>query len=150
MNIRPATLADFEELYSLGKATPELKVSATEDFMEPDEFKWAITNPNGVFILAETENQKVGFIYANAKDLEEPFEKNKCACLVYIAVKPEFRHHGIAKKLYLECEKKLKEFGISNIYTWANTESDGAIIEFMKKNGYNTGHKYVWMDKKIA
>ena|SRR3989344_1492867 len=148
MLIRSASLDDFEELYSIGMNTPELQVSATEEFMDTDEFRWSITNPQGIFLLAE-ENQKiVGFIYANTKDIEKPFEK-RYACLVYLVVVPEFRKQGVAKQLYTKCEIRLKEKGITHLYGWAHTEGDSRIIPFMKKQGFAEGHKYVWMDKKI-
>ena len=38
---------------------------------------------------------------------------------------------------------------VTNIYSWVNNESDGAMIEFMKKQGFAQGHNYLWMDKKI-
>ena len=50
MNIRKASNNDFDVLYALGKATPELRVSATEEFMEPDEFRHALTNHCGIFL----------------------------------------------------------------------------------------------------
>lgn len=148
INPRPASLDDFVQLYSLGKKTLQLRVSVNEEFMDADEFKWSITNPHGAFLVAE-ENQKIiGFIYANAQDIERPFE-HKYACLVYLVVQPEFRGKGIAQRLYSACEKRLKELGISHIYGWASLEGDGAIINFMKKQGFAAGHKYLWMDKKI-
>lgn len=149
MRIRPALLDDFEELYDIGKNTLELRVSATEEFMDSDEFKWSIINPNGCFLLAEEKKKIAGFIYANAKDVERPFE-HKYACLVYLVVVPKFRRQGIAKKLYLECERRLKKLGINNLYGWANAEGNGEIVEFMKKQGFLEGHKYIWMDKKIS
>ena len=76
--------------------------------MDADEFKWSIANPNGVFLIAEEKSQKIRFIYANAKDIERPFE-HKYACLVYLMVIPEFHRLGVAQKLYLECEKKIKQ-----------------------------------------
>ena len=81
MDIRPASLDDFIQLYKLGKNTPELKVSTTEEFMDADEFKWSITNPKGIFLVAEDKNKKIGFIYVSAKDIERPFE-HKYACLI--------------------------------------------------------------------
>ncbi len=104
-----------------------MKVSATEDFMDPDEFKWSITNPDGIFLVAENRIKKIGFIYANAKDIERPFE-HKYACQVYLVVIPEFRKQGIAQKLYSECETRLKKLGVTNIYGWANAESNGEIV----------------------
>lgn len=149
MNIRPAKNQDFEELYRIGKNTPEIKVSATEEFMDADEFKWSLTNPDGLFLIAEKKHQIIGFICANSKDAERPFE-HRYACLVYLVVSPEFRRQGVAKALYIECETRLRTIGITNIFGWANAESEGEIIAFMKANGFAEGHRYLWMDKKIA
>ncbi len=148
MHIRVASLDDFEALYSIGRNTPELQVSASEEFMDADEFRWSITNPQGVFLLAEENRKIAGFVYANAKDVERPFN-HKYACLVYLTVVPAFRRKGIASSLYLECEKKLKLQGITHLYGWANAKGESQIIDFMKKQGFAEGHRYVWMDKKI-
>lgn len=149
MNIRPATPEDFSALYTIGTNTPELQVSATEVFMDDDEFMWSLTNPKGVFLVAEVNNRPIGFIYASATDMERPFA-HKYACLVYLVVIPEYRRKGVAQKLYLACETALQTLGITNIYVWANNESNGEIISFMKKNNFTEGHTYTWMDKKIG
>jgi len=148
MLIRTASLDDYEQLYSIGKNTPELRVSATEEFMDADEFKWSIQNPEGIFLLAEEKKKIVGFLYANTKDIERPFE-TKYACLVYLVVVPEFRRQGIAKKLHIECERRLKERGVTHLYGWAHAEGEGQMIDFMKKQGFAQGHQYMWMDKRI-
>ncbi|KKP29136.1 MAG: hypothetical protein UR15_C0022G0008 [Parcubacteria group bacterium GW2011_GWA2_31_28] len=69
--------------------------------------------------------------------------------LVYLVTLPEFRRKGIAKQLYSECEKRMREKGITHFYSWANAEGKGEIIQFLKKEGFAEGHKYVWMDKKL-
>ncbi|KKU22538.1 MAG: BzdT protein [Candidatus Nomurabacteria bacterium GW2011_GWA1_46_11] len=148
MIIRAGKSKDFKKLYKLGKVTPELKVSNSLDFMDPDEFLWAIKNPKGVFLIAEVNSKIAGFIYASTSDFERSLSKN-WACLVYVVVDKKYRKKGIASKLYKACIKKLKAKGITNIYAWANIESDGAIAKFMKKKRFVKGHKYVWMDKKI-
>lgn len=149
VTIRSASIADFEELYAIGKSTPELRVSATEELMDADEFRWSITSRQGVFLVAEEKGKLVGFIYADAKDMKRPF-KHRYACLVYLVVFPESRGQGIASKLYAECEKRLHQLGITNVYSWANAEGDGGIINFLKKNEFAEGHKYLWMDKPIS
>ncbi len=147
MQIRKATSNDLSELYEIGKNTPELRVSSTEDFMDEDEFRWSIENSKGIFLIAQQGNKIIGFIYANAKDSDRPF-KNKYACLVYLVVLPSHRRNGIATKLYSECEKQLKKLGITHIYGWANLESSG-IIDFMKNHKYKEGKRFVWMNKKL-
>jgi len=146
--IRKATKSDFPVLYKLGEETAEFRVSANEVFMDADEFSFGIVDPNSVFLVAETNNNIIGFIYASLLDHDKPLEKQS-ACLIYIMVLPEFRGQGIARQLYLKCESCLKELGAQGIYAWANTESDGAILKFMEKQGFAKGHKYIWMDKKL-
>ena len=43
----------------------------------------------------------------------------------------------------------MREKGITHFYSWANAEGKGEIIQFLKKEGFAEGHKYVWMDKKL-
>ncbi|MBI2146075.1 GNAT family N-acetyltransferase [Candidatus Woesearchaeota archaeon] len=149
MDIRPASIEDFEELYSLGKDAPELRVSTVEEFMDTDEFKWSIRNPEGIFLLAEEQGRIVGFIYANAKDAERPF-KHKYACLVYLIIAPAYRRQGLGQQLYLDCTKRLVQLGITHLYGWANVEGKGEMVSFLKKQGFQEGHQYKWMDKKIV
>jgi len=146
MKIRQAELKDFSELYFIGLNTPELKVSATEEFMDEDEFRFCLTNPHGLFLLAEEQGKIIGFIYANAKDVERDYAL-KWACLVYLVTIPECRHQGIASQLYEECIKELKNRNISNIYAWAKQNS--TIVNFLQKKGLNPGKEYLWMDKKL-
>lgn len=148
MKIRKATKNDFKKLYEIGKNTPELKVSSIEIFMDPDEFLWALTNKDSIFLLAKEKKKIAGFIFAHAKDVHRPFI-NKYACLVYIVVVPKFRRKGIATKLYIECEKRIKKLGITNMYVWANADGSGEIMEFMERQGFAKGHKYLWMDKEL-
>ena len=147
MKIRKATIADFDELYQLGKNTPELRVSATEDFMDADQFKGFITDKNCVFLVAEEKKKIAGFILLHAEWVYMPV-KDKYGCMVYLVVASEFRKHGLATKLYSEGIKKLKEMGATHVYGWANAKGK-EILEFMKKQGFAKGHEYIWMDKKL-
>ena len=148
MRIRKATEKDFKSLYKIGIETSEFRVSSSGEFMETDEFMFAIQNPRGTLLLAEVKEEIIGFIYADRHDPERP-PKTKWVCLVYLVVKPEFRKKGIAQKLYDACVRNLKDNGATRIYGWANSEGDGSIIRFMEKNGFIGGHKYLWMDKEI-
>ena len=148
MIIRKAETADYGAIYNLGSHTPEFQVSSSGPFMEQDELLSAIENTKGVFLVAESDSTIIGFVYASGQDLERG-PRTKWACLVYLVVAREFRKRGIAQKLYDACITELKHNGINHVYGWANLESDKSIINFMEKNGFSTGHHYVWMDKKI-
>ncbi len=146
MKIRKANLTDFKKLYALGLKTPELRVSATEPFMDKDDFKKRINGKNHVFLLAEVRSKIIGFIIANAKDANSPLE-NRYACIVYVVVSPDYRNRGVATQLYDACMKKLKKLGITHVYAWADMKS--GVIFFLKKKGFNAGKPSVWMDKKL-
>jgi ribosomal protein S18 acetylase RimI-like enzyme len=148
MKIRKTKIDDFEELYALGKNTPELIVSADEEFMEAKTFKGFITDKNCVFLLAESEKKIIGFILAHTEWVNL-IAKDKYVYLCYLAVAPEFRRQGVASKLYSECIAMLKKKGATSIYSWANADSDDSIAHFLEKQGFAKGHKYVWMDRKI-
>lgn len=149
VTIRRARLEDFSELYKLGKNTPELQVSSLQPFMNPKEFRWSLTNSQGIFLVAERKDIDtiVGFLYATLVDIEKPFP-GKYACLFYLVVLPSYRGRGIARALYQECENQLKTHGIRYCYGWAR--KDGlAIRKFLKRQGFREGHSYLWVEKKL-
>jgi len=65
MLVRLVTIQDFEAIYTIGLDCPELQTNPTQPFMEPEELRWAIDNPNGIFLLGENDGEPVGFIYVN-------------------------------------------------------------------------------------
>lgn len=148
--IRPATPADFAALYALGSATKELQTSSDNPFMDEDEFAAAIVNPRGLFLAAFLNEELVGFTYASLDDIDNIHVAKGWACLVYIAVRPDARRHGLANELLASALAALKNRGVTHVYAWANAEHDPSpVIEFMKKQGFNEGHHYVWMDKEL-
>ena|ERR1041384_4425373 len=148
MEIRHVRDEDFEALYKIASNTNELKVSSTEQFMAIDEFRWAMANQNGAFLIAHEFDRPIGFVYANAKDVKRPFE-HRYACLTYLVVVPEARCRGIATQLYNACEQRLRALGITHVYGWANTEGEKRIVRFLRNRGFVEGHHYVWMDKRL-
>ena len=69
----------------------------------------------------------------------------KWGSINYLVVHPNFRNKGIASVLFDECVDKLKNMGVTNLYSWANMES--GIVQFYEKKSLVKGHVYVWMDK---
>ena len=146
MAIRLATAADLPTLYEIGLKTPEIQVSSTEPFMDKDEFLDSINRREMFFLVMEEAGQIQAFLMASTRD-EDIGYKNHYACIPYIVVLEQFRGKGLAKLLYQEAEKILRQRGMTHLYCWANLNS--GIIPFMEKQGFKTGHQYVWMDKKL-
>lgn len=144
VKIRKATMKDFSKLYSLGSRIPELKVNKHEPFMTKEEFKFAIKNPHGIFLLAEEDEKIVAFTYASIKKRSS----HKIACLVYLAVHPKHRNKGIGKSLYEERLKRLKKRGVKYVYSWIGV-SNKKMQHLAKKQGLKQGKKFFWFEKKI-
>jgi ribosomal-protein-alanine N-acetyltransferase len=60
-----------------------------------------LTYPNIIRLKAMVNNQMVGFIAGDHRD------HNQVGWIATVAVLPEYRRHGIASALILECEKGL-------------------------------------------
>lgn len=148
LSITAPRATDIPALYALGLQTPELKVSATEPFMDDAEFRAAVANPDGVFLVAQKGSDLVGFVYANANDVERS-EARQWACIIYIVVAPKWRRAGVAQALYTACTEALARRGVTHVYAWASAESP-AILAFMRRMGFAVGHTYVWVDRRIA
>jgi ribosomal protein S18 acetylase RimI-like enzyme len=147
VSIRKATPEDFEAAYKLGLDTSELRVSPEEDFMDPDEFRWSLTNPDGVFVVADDNGKIVGFSYACSDDLDKPFP-NKNGWFAYMAVDKEYRGQGIASQMYEAQLVYLKKMGLKVMYVFAN-KSSSAIVSFFRKQNFNQGTEYIFFDKEI-
>jgi predicted N-acetyltransferase YhbS len=146
VNIRNAKASDLDALYVIGLATPEFKVSATDNFMTVGEFSDCIDK--GIMIVAEDEEAILGFIYASTGDAERA-PGSSWACLVYLTVVPPHRRRGIAHVLYYECMRQLQAGGVKRVYGWASTSESSGISDFLKKLGFAKGNTYTWMDREI-
>jgi GNAT superfamily N-acetyltransferase len=147
IEIRKSTPEDFEGIYSLGKATPEINVSNTLPFMGPNEFKKGLAKQEVACFIAEKDKKIIGFIYGDIE--EKDLDGIVWAALMYIAVDPEFRGKGVAQKLYDAFEAEMKKRGATILYSWANAEEGSRVIPFFGKNGLKPGHLYRWMEKEL-
>lgn len=148
MFIRKAAEKDFEQLYALGLATPEIRVSDANVFMQPAEFRDAMLQPSGVFLVAEIGGDCAAFIYANTVDVEKK-DYDRWACIVYVVVKSEYRGQGIASRLIERCLDELRGRGIDAVYAWAREEQGAKIGAVLRRHGFGAGHLYRWHDRKI-
>jgi GNAT superfamily N-acetyltransferase len=142
--IKKAEFTDANQLYQFGLSIPELKVSSQSEFMTFEELKIAIEEPNGILFLAKCEDSIIGFIFALIGDLDRIANRAQ-ACLVYLAILPEFRRQGIAQKLYDKLQEELIIRDVTYTYVWACPTS--GIVNFMKRQGYKPGRTCIWMDK---
>jgi len=146
VTIRPISHIDIDRTYALAFGTPELRVSSSFGFMDSDEFRAALLDSSSVSLCAADEGSVIGFIHASTRDLDLALEKH-WACIVYLAVSPDFRHRGYARQLLAACLQELRRRGITHVYGWAR--AGGPIIPFLSAGGFSVGHEYVWMDAAL-
>ncbi len=148
--VRKANLEDAVRLHVLGAIIPELKVSSQEEWMTLKEVREAVLCSNGEFLVAEVDDTRkglVGFSYALVGDLDRGTSGRDTACLVYLAVRPNWREQGIARRLYEEVCTRLKGRGVSYVYAWACPSS--GVVDLLEKQGWKSGRTCTWMDRQI-
>ncbi|MDE1827934.1 MAG: GNAT family N-acetyltransferase [Candidatus Micrarchaeota archaeon] len=139
MRIRKAKISDFNVLYKIGRSTPELKVSKNEIFMTPTDFKFAIANRNGIFLVAIEADRIIAFSYC-------AIEGPDYACLVYNVVLPKYRGKGIGGLLIKKREQWLKRRRIKSVYSLATNPNVARILAHL---GYKKGKTLTWMEKRL-
>lgn len=146
MNIRKASVDDFEQLYKLSLQTQEFSYSTTEVFAEPEEFKHWLIDKESVFFLAEDDKEIIGFIYATVEN-ENRSWRARWAMIEFLMVQPTHRKKGVAALLYSAMAEELEKHQITNIGCWTCVNSP--VSEFMRKRGFISGKSYQWMDKRV-
>ena len=144
-SIRRAKICDIDAIHLLGVSTPELKVSNLTEFMSVEEINKMISNPDGILLVAESNDQIIGFCYGILDKTNGV--KNGKACLVYITIIDSFRKQGAASKLYESIVDCFKQYGAKYLYSWANPDS--GITCFFAKKGMRIGETRVWFDKLL-
>lgn len=95
-----------------------------------------LENPRSLFIIAEKNNQPVGFIGATSIINDNGFLANPIKGVIQLLwIDLEFRKLGIAEKILDEVEHCFKELGIEHVectYTARNHLAES----FWKKKGY--------------
>jgi ribosomal protein S18 acetylase RimI-like enzyme len=144
ITIEGAKLSDIEEIFELGNSASEFKVSDRVVNFWPKEVLRNCAKSKTDFILAAKEAGKlIGFIIAQ---YNPNFKK---AVLENIYVKPEFRTHGVGKKLLESLLHELKERRCEYVCTLVESGSENSVGYYIN-NGFNRGIDCVWLDKILS
>lgn len=134
---------DVEQVYSSGIKVEEFEVSleeAKESPFWPKNVLYEWVKSDDVLLVAEDGEKIVGYILTR---LHQPTGK---ADIENIFVDENYRKQGIASMLLSECLKQLKSKGARYVCVLTKTNNKST-IEFLKKNNFNKGYEFVWMDK---
>ena len=91
----------------------------------------SLFSDEGQVLVGETQGTVVGF----AKLIELQVGGEKCGCILWIAVHPEFRQKGIASALTIEGVQRLKKKGAKVVFASVQRRNVGA-LSVMNRNGF--------------
>jgi len=143
--IRGAKHQDIEVLWSLGKTVAEFSVNNNETitFWPKDILGKAVSSSDTLILVAEANQQIVGFIIAN---LNVSLRK---AIIENVYVSPENRDAGIGSKLLAELLANLDGTNIEYVSTLIPLDADNASRLYLEA-GFSKGEPFLWLDKSLS
>lgn len=133
MIIREATTNDYEKLDRLANQLHELHVKERPDLFAKIEHLYSaekydnmLEDPNRILLLAEIEDKVVGVCIVGVRD-QSMMVNLRNAYIRDLVVDESYRHQGIAKKLFVEAEKRAKAAGAVRLDLQVSAFNEGAI-----------------------
>ena len=120
--IRPATLADLDDLQALEALFPV-------DRMSRRNLRWALTRANATFLVAEHQQQVIGYGLN--------FYRAHCrhGRIYSIITRPDYRGQGVAEQMLIALEHEALRHGLPTMQLEVQT-SNSTAIRFYEKHGY--------------
>jgi ribosomal protein S18 acetylase RimI-like enzyme len=142
--IRRAEGQDVEAIHSLGKAVAEFAVNdETITFWPKDILARAVASSDALILVAEADQQIVGFIIAN---LNVSLRK---AIIENVYVRTESRDAGAGSRLLGELLSSLSGRGIEYVSTLIPLGADNASRLYLEA-GFSRGESFLWLDKSLS
>ena len=140
MVIRKAKLKDLQRIQELNNELFELELANFDKYLIKD---WPLSDEGRKYfegaikesfvVVAEIENQVVGYLLAEESDI--PYYNFKIAELCNMCIDSNYRKQGIGNALYKEFERFYNEQGISHFIVTASFKNESAKA-FYKKMGF--------------
>jgi ribosomal protein S18 acetylase RimI-like enzyme len=94
----------------------------------------------GQALVCEVQQTILGFV----KLVDFQVGENKCGCILWIAVHPEFRRKGIASALTLDSVRRLKQTGSKMIFASVNRRNVASLKVLSKHDFDRMGFLDLW------
>ena len=141
IKIRIGAFKDVNEVFKIGEQTKELRFSRKMHFHEKREIKTWIKDKKSILLVAESNKQVIGFLYAILID------KDWCM-LDNVSVKKEFRNNGVGTLLIETFNRQMKKMKVTYISALVDRNYKEP-HDFWKKQGFQEGTTYIWYGKDI-
>jgi ribosomal protein S18 acetylase RimI-like enzyme len=145
IKIRKAKLSDVNAVYKIGVEMRELGFSGKYKFHQKAELReFAAPKKDNVFLVAEANGHIVGFVYAKIIDWSRP----GWGMLDNLAVKEEYRKHGIGTHLTSALYKELKKRHVHYVQILEEIHHKNT-RKFWKEKGFKETKVFVWAERNI-
>ena len=142
ITIRRAEPRDFAAVQELQRSTHLMLTSIQSGIAIPvEDMEMQISSPNGIFGIAQSGGEVVGFIYGEKLAA-------RWALASYFAVRPDYQGSEVYKKLGEWFIAESRNRGVKYIVSYADSDNK-RLINFYKRFGFAAGDTYVEMVKEI-
>lgn len=140
MIIRPMTTSDIDTVHEIGLKEDNFRVSDSEasGFWSKDQLKRWVESGNDVLLVAEVENQIVGFVLTTH---HRPTGK---VTWENHLVLPKYQGQGIGKALAREVVHCIKADGATYLHFLVKTTNRNS--QYYEKLGFNKGKDFSWFE----
>lgn len=147
MTIRDFEAADEVAVLKLYRETPELHRNTPVDLLDENERRLGLSLPGKVFLVAvNAKGELAGFVYVKYKQGTINEEQ---ARLLHAVVRRDERQSGLATRLEVEAEQRLKEMGVEMVYSNVNSVNT-AMVQFLLRRGYRLVGTYLRFEKALT
>ena len=129
-NIRRCMISDAHDIYELSRK--ELGYDFSEEQVVQNVRRLIGSAENLLMVAVDSDDKVIGFIHANNHD---PIYAPPMKDIVAIAVSPEFRHHGIGRRLINAVEEWAVATGAKGVRANSGVQQKNALA-FYKSMGY--------------
>lgn len=142
LTTRQATIQDCKQLLQITQkafaANPTFDSDFKDEFLHPESaeqfFHSDLTNPTGCFLVAENDNQLVGYINGGEKKI--PYRRSKYFEIDTMAVDPQIQGQGVGSALIKALVDVVKPRGFTKLYVNSYVRNQSA-LNFYQKNGFD-------------
>lgn len=143
MSIRPLTINDLDAIVEIDR---KVLGKVRREFWRN---KIDLPNPRYPLsgLVAQIEGKVIGFIVGEVSGWEFGIPET-VGWISTIGVDPDYQHKGVARRLSEEFIKRLKEIGVSVVYTLVNW-NDWDLLKFFRAMGFTRGGDMINLELRI-
>ncbi len=146
VTVRTMFIDDLGSVWRLGEAQFTGEISYSKRLWTEDELLARFVDNQDLCLVAEFNGRTVGFVLGGI--LKRSGSSWATGYFLWIAVAKRYQKKGVARKLYRELERRLRERGARNVICEVETRNFKA-LDFMRRVGFREDHTVSFLKKRL-